>query len=351
MQEFLDTYHLNNQTIAVGVSGGADSLALVLRLHQAGAKLVALTVDHDLRAESRQEAEYVASLMQQFAIEHHILKWVGAKPHTGVEEAARQARYDLLFAFCHQHHIKYLATGHHRRDQAETFLLRLARGSGVFGLSGILPITERDGITIIRPQLNDSPDDLKKFLQQQNISWVEDPMNAEPDYARVKIRQFLPMLRDVGIDEQRLAETAAILRQTREYLQNCVDDFISANVRRFADVVVAVSLAKLSGLPVEIARLVLGELIRRIGGDSYTPEAASLNRIISEGLDFSGCTLGGCELEVAQSKLWIMPQDKHNRLMTASQWNDFCANHREFANSGLPYKVRRAIWINYNDRK
>lgn len=349
MQDFLNQYGIDNQPIAVGVSGGADSLALVLRLNEQGYKVVALTVDHGLRPEARQEAEYVASLMQKYDIEHHILTWDGDKPQVGVEEAAREARYNLMFDFCHQNNIKYLATGHHLRDQAETFLMRLARGSGVFGLSGIMPVSERKGIIIIRPQLDVTPEELKQYLKVKGIKWIEDPMNDMEDFVRVKIRKFLPQLYDIGITEEKLAQTAAVLRQTREYLQKLSDEFIRNYVRRFTDKVASISLANLQKCDEEIVRLVLGELIRCIGGENYHPEASSLRRIIAEGENFKGCTLGGCELEVALNRLWIIPQDSDNILMSTTQWDDFEGKHLEFINSGLPYKVRRAIWQNWKE--
>ena len=349
MQDFFTKYGIENQAIAVGVSGGADSLALALRLNEQGYKIVALTVDHGLRPEARIEAEYVASVMQKYNIEHHILTWVGTKPQTSIEEAAREARYNLLFDFCRQNNIKYLATGHHLRDQAETFLLRLARGSGVFGLSGILPVSKRQGITIIRPQLDVSPEELKQYLKDKDIKWIEDPMNDMDDFTRVKIRKFLPSLKEIGIDENKLAQTAAILRQTREYLQKRCDEFINNYVRKFGNNVASISLANLAKCDFEIARLVLGELIRNIGGGNYSPEAESIERIISEKDNFKGCTLGECELEVALGRLWIIPQDKDNVLMSTTQWDEFVNNHLEFSNSGLPYKVRRAIWQNWKD--
>lgn len=179
---------MRTKVIAAGVSGGADSLALVLRLKEwgdaNGKKIVALTVDHGLRSEAAAEAAYVAEVMQRFGIEHHILRWEGEKPVHGIEEAAREARYALIAAWCREAGVRVLATGHHRRDQAETFLLRLIRGSGVSGLSGILPVSERLGLMIIRPQLFDAPDDLKAYLEQCGVAWVEDPSNRNEDFLR-----------------------------------------------------------------------------------------------------------------------------------------------------------------------
>lgn len=347
MEDFFSKYPISEKTIAVGVSGGADSLALVLRLHEFQKKVVALTVDHGLRPDSYQEAEYVASIMAKFGIEHHILIWQGEKPQTGIEEAAREARYQLMIEFCRQNDIKYLAIGHHLRDQAETFLLRLARGSGVFGLSSILPLSQRDDITIIRPQLSDSPEDLRQYLINKNIKWIEDPMNDSDEFTRVKIRKFLPQLKEIGIDEKRLADTAFVLSQTREFLQNKCDEFISACVRWYGLRVASVSINNLKTCEKEIMRLAIGQLIQQISRKNYLPSAKALEEIIDNIIDFKGCTLGGCELEVAMQRLWIMPQNTTKEIMSSKQWDDFVSNHQDFRNSGLPYKVRFAIKNNW----
>ena len=344
MRAFVAKYHLKGKNVAAAVSGGADSLALVLRLKEAGCKVVALTVDHGLRPESGMEAAYVGKLMQEKSIEHHILVWDAPKPQNGIEEAARQARYRLMLEFCRRRHIEFLATGHHRRDQVETFLLRLQRGSGVFGLSGILPLSRRGGVTLIRPQLDEAPEDLKDYLRQQNIRWIEDPMNRDDDFARVKIRQFLPRLAEIGLDEKRLADTAAVLCRTRLFIQELVDRFMAAAVRFWAeDAAASLSYKKLTELHEEVARPVLGQLITKIGGGDYPPEAAELQRVLTAGDDFKGCTLGGCELFIAAKRLWIVPQDKENRLMNKVEWDNFAAAHPEYRNAGLPYKVRRAL--------
>ncbi len=349
MKEFFAKYKIDEDVIAVGVSGGADSLALALLLQQAGKKVVALTVNHGLRKEAQDEAEYVAQIMAENKIEHHILFWQGEKPKKGIEEAAREARYNLLFDFCRQNDIKVLATGHHMRDQAETFLLRLARGSGVFGLSGILPVSKRQGIKIIRPLINTHPDEMKKFLLNQGIKWVEDPMNGDEDFLRVKMRKFLPELAKIGIDEKRLAQTAATLLKTREFIQKEVDSFVKSCVRNWDNVAVSLSWHKLKSLDLEISRRVLSDLICRIGNEDYAPKAEELERVLTEDDDFKGCTLGKCELLWAAKRLWIIPQDETNELMSKSCWDDFVEAHPQYKNAGLPYKVRRALWQNLKD--
>lgn len=349
MQNFFEKYDLNDQVIAAGVSGGADSLALALRLHDEGKKVVALTVDHGLRAESAAEAQKVAEIMRANGIEHHVLVWQGEKPKTGLEEAARQARYQLMFDYCRQHHIGILATGHHRRDQAETFLLRLQRGSGVYGLSGILPISQREGITIIRPQLEMEPEELRAYLTARQICWVEDPMNGQEDFARVKVRKFLPELEKIGLTEKRLAETASTLANTRLFLQSLADEFIENHVRWWGDVVASLSWAKLSNLHREIGAQILGQLIKKASGASYQPEATEIQRVLNEKDKFKGCTLGNCELFLAAKRLWIVPQDKSNHLMSKAEWEEFVLRQPQYRHAGLPYKVRRALKIHLKD--
>lgn len=343
MKDFFLKYKFDNEIIAAGVSGGADSLALALQLKDCGKRVVALTVNHGLRSEAAEEAAYVAEVMAANGIEHHTLIWSGDKPSAGVEEAARQARYRLMFDFCRQNDIKVLATGHHRRDQAETFLLRLQRGSGVYGLSGILPVSERDGITIIRPQLDKSPEELRGYLTEHGIRWINDPMNECTDFTRVKIRKFLPQLQAIGIDEQRLADTAATLLNTRLFLQEQVDAFIAAKVRWWESTAACLSWQKLVSLPQEIALPVLRQLVKKIGGADYSPEASELKRVLAESNDFKGCTLGNCELFIAVKRLWIVPQDKENRLMTREEWETILKKYPFYRNAGLPYKVRRAL--------
>ena len=172
MLDFFEKYNLNENIVAVGVSGGADSFALALMLKDAGKKVVALTVDHCLREESGIEAEYVAKVMKKHQIEHHILQWKeGKNIKKNIEEKARTARYNLMTDFCKKNNIKLLAVAHHMRDQAETFLLRLQRGSGLFGLSSMMPVSKRDDIVLIRPLLDFMPENLKKYCNKKNVDW------------------------------------------------------------------------------------------------------------------------------------------------------------------------------------
>lgn len=347
MQEFFAKYQIENEVIAAGVSGGADSLALVLRLQECGKKVIALTVDHGLRPESGEEATYVAKLMKAQGIEHHILVWEGVKPASDIEAAAREARYDLLCGWCLEHGVNVLAIGQHQRDQAETFLLRLQRGSGLYGLSGILPVSNRGTVKIIRPQLTDSPEMLRDYLYFRGIKWVEDPSNQCDDFQRVKIRKFLPELENkIGLSVERLAETAAVLARTRVYLEDQTNILIKNHVRWWDDVLVSLSKDFIQSLHSEMRYRVLAVLIKDVGGRPYSPEAEEIFRLSEELTkdDFKGCTLGDCEIFTAQKRLWIIPELKKKTVLSKKQWEEFAASFSKYVNAALPYKVRQALY-------
>ncbi len=173
--------------LGVAVSGGPDSLALLLLAHQVfSGQVLAATVDHGLRPDAAAEAEYVANICEERGIAHKILK--PATPITGnIQSAARAARYALLEDWAQQNACVWIATAHHADDQLETLLMRLARGSGVDGLSGI---RARNG-RIIRPLLGFLKSELISVCREACVEPVEDPSNGNSDFDRVRIRQFL----------------------------------------------------------------------------------------------------------------------------------------------------------------
>lgn len=350
MRKFFEQYPLTDEVIAAGVSGGADSLALVLRLKDMGRNVVALSVDHGLRPESADEAEYVAKIMADAGIEHHILKWEGRKPTTAIEAEAREARYNLLCQWCLEHKIKYLAVGHHRRDQAETFLLRLQRGSGLYGLSGMQPLSRRNGVEIIRPQLDDNPDDLRAYLVRRGIKWVEDPSNQSLDFQRVKMRKFLPELeRKTGITEERLATTAAILARSRAFIESEVENLRQAKVRSYGKRVFSLAKGVVSSVHEELGYRLLGSLLCQSGELEYQPEAEEILRLLAElqQPDFKGATLGGCEIFAAQKRIWIVPELRVSEVLSKAEGEKILQFLPQYVNASLPYKVRRALCYEY----
>jgi tRNA(Ile)-lysidine synthase len=215
--------------VLLAVSGGADSTALLLlaqrwrRRRTRGPELVAATVDHGLRRGSRTEAKAVGALARRLGVRHEILSWRGAKPKMGIEAAARAARYRLLGAFARRLGAETVATAHTLDDQAETVLMRLAAGSGPAGLAGMRPRDRRDGILLVRPFLAVRKARLVATLARAGIAWVDDPMNADPAFARVRLRAAGAALAREGLTAERLGRLAARMARFEEAVGAAVE--------------------------------------------------------------------------------------------------------------------------------
>lgn len=182
--------------IAIGVSGGSDSLALLCLLsqwtRQMGGDVYAITVDHQLRVESEEEVRFVAGVAKKMDIKHIGLKWeYEQKPLANIQEQARIARLTLLTQWCREHNVMHLVLAHHADDQAETFILNLTRGSGLKGLSGIKPLALFNKVRILRPLLSFTKKQLEDYLKSYIDHWVQDPSNQDPRYKRAVVRNLL----------------------------------------------------------------------------------------------------------------------------------------------------------------
>lgn len=222
--------------LLLAVSGGADSMALMHIAAEGLARLgrgrcVVATVDHGLRTESAEEALFVAEEARRVGLEHRTLVWTGPKPDAGIQEAARLARYRLLGGvYCSEPAaFKRLVTAHTQDDQAETVLMRLARGSGVDGLSsiparGTLMLDGGDGgepkpVEVVRPLLGVAKARLIATLRERGLAWCEDPSNANRDYERVRLREVMPALAAIGLTPEALARSAGRLARSRLALE------------------------------------------------------------------------------------------------------------------------------------
>jgi tRNA(Ile)-lysidine synthase len=201
--------------IVLGVSGGPDSVALMLlaaewaRARALPPPLYVATVDHGLRKDSRGEAEMVARWAAGLGLPHAILVWEGVKPKSRIQERAREARYDLLIAYAARIGADHVMTAHHADDQAETILFRVLRGSGVCGLSGMASSSERNGLILARPLLVYAKADLAALCESNAHPFFDDPSNNDLVYARTRIRRLGGLLADEGLGR------AALLRLGR----------------------------------------------------------------------------------------------------------------------------------------
>ncbi len=288
--------------LAVAVSGGADSLALALLLHDwaaaRGGAVSALTVDHGLRREAAAEARFVARALAPLGLEHRTLRWRGARPEANIQAAARQARYGLLAAWCERRGVLHLALGHHLDDQAETLLLRLGRGSGLEGLAAMAPIAELPGLRLLRPLLEVPKARLEATLAARGLSWIEDPTNRDPSHARVRLRRLMPALAREGLTPARLAATAENLARARAALDLAVARVLVRAVALYPAGFATFDPAPLLAAPPEVGLRALARVLMAVGGAAYTPRLERLRRLygrLGGGLR-RGATLGGCRM-------------------------------------------------------
>jgi tRNA(Ile)-lysidine synthase len=203
----------NARHVVVAVSGGSDSLALLVLAAAAlrGKSLTALTFDHGLRAESAAEAEWVRGWCAARGIACQVLQWAGEKPSTGIQAAARAARYNALTREAKQIGADVLLTGHTANDQAETVVMRRARTDSQASLAGIWPETEWNGLRIVRPLLGIKREGLRDMLRARNISWLDDPSNANSRFERVRVRAQLDDVDVIGLARVATAAQADVL--------------------------------------------------------------------------------------------------------------------------------------------
>ena len=258
--------------LALAVSGGPDSLALMLLAHEHARatgtlqRFVVLSVDHGLRPEAKDEVAFVLREAERLGFAARGLRWEGSKPRTGIQQAARTARYRLLAEAMRRDGAEALVTAHHMGDQAETVLMRLAHGSGIEGLRGMDPIAEIDGLRVVRPLLAVDPVELRALVDAAGLVPVADPSNADLDYERVRWRQMLPRLAALGLDARRLSTFALRMREAEDALARMTEDALSRV--HFAEDGAAASIerATLAGLPRAVAVRVVGRMLDRVGG-------------------------------------------------------------------------------------
>jgi tRNA(Ile)-lysidine synthase len=215
--------------IILAVSGGPDSIALMWLVarwratQKRGPRLIAVTVDHGLRPEAAREAREVKALARTLDLPHRTLRWTGSKPRTGLPAAAREARYRLLVQAARSCGATHILTAHTRDDQAETLLMRMARGSGLAGLAAMARQSEREGIVLARPFLHISKSQLLATLSKAKLGFALDPSNRDLSFTRPRFRALMPALAAEGCDSRNLSRLAARLARANAALEVLAD--------------------------------------------------------------------------------------------------------------------------------
>ena len=279
-------------SLALAVSGGPDSMALMGLLSRWRSRAPAtrprvsvLTVDHGLRAQSAAEAEFVKRAAESIGLQHATLVWTGPKASSGIQDAARRARYRLL-----EDHVASqpdrpaaIVLAHHQDDQAETVLMRLARGSALDGLAGmspLRPVIRLDGVFLARPLLGVPKERLAASLGPLNLRALTDPSNENLEFERVRIRAARAMLEELGLTNAMLALSASRLRRARRAIERSTKQLDDAAVDWHAGAYATIDCAAFNAAPAEIRVRLLARIIERMGGLS---EPAEVHRFVTLG--------------------------------------------------------------------
>lgn len=298
--EFLEAFSASkiNGKLAIACSGGIDSmcLAYVAAKHF---DVVALIIDHGLRAESRGEAKQTLAILNKLGIEGHILS-EQREIDSNIQAEARKLRFDLLTDYCKANGLATLATAHHADDNAETVLLKLSRGSGVDGLTGILPESEMNGVKLIRPLLSFTKNRLRASLVENEIEWVEDPTNITDKYKRNKLRHLLDEIEEPELVTSRLNDTAENMRRVRDYLelqteaaeQECFDGE-------------CLDIANFTKLHDEIAYRLLVKIVMNKSGSIQRPRFEKIKSLKEALIKSEARTLAGLSFRSEDGKIVI----------------------------------------------
>jgi tRNA(Ile)-lysidine synthase len=304
MQEKLNINIISRESVALAISGGPDSMAMLYMMHEQGIKFTALTVNHNLRPEALEEAEYVASICTKLGIQHVILLWKHDGITSNIHDQARDARYSLMTDWCNARNIKTLCTAHHMDDRLEHFFIRISRGAGLLGLIDHEEILY-NGVTIVRPMFGFTKNELLDYLYKKNIKYFEDKSNSDPKYLRSNIRKWLnsmPEELDPELFRRRVIGVKENLARASEVIQRIFEEEMRQLI--WNDTTVTVH-----SLPQdeEIAIMMLSHILPIISDQKDPPRMESMKRLydkLSQN-NTSKTTLCGCIIEKKKDRILV----------------------------------------------
>lgn len=315
-------YQEAKENLAVAVSGGPDSMALLGVMTdyaiQNQIQLHVLSVDHGLRAEAHAEINQVREFVRgkkSNLLHHETLTWKHDNPDTAVMEKARSARYELMAQYCEGYNIKLLFIAHHQDDQAETFLIRLSKGSGLDGLSAMQPIQQyNDHLFLARPFLEVTKSDLIAYCDQHKIKYAKDPSNENEKYLRPRLRASMDVLSEEGLTPKRLSLTAKRLSRARKALEEIANNAYQSCLIEKEQDHISFDFASLKSCPLEISFRVIAMALETFRTNkAYQVRMEKLEDLVDDMMqntDFKPRTLGGCRFALMKKDKVILRIEK-----------------------------------------
>ncbi len=312
---------------AVAISGGPDSLALVLLSDQYAKenklKLTAISVDHSLRNDSENEIKWIKKLMKTKKIKFRSLKLKGKKPISNIMSYAREKRYELLTQYCKKAKISFLLTAHHLDDEIENFLMRLIRGSGIKGLSSSRSKYKhkKSGVNIIRPFLNYSKKTLIKYLSISKQKYILDPTNKDNRFDRSRIRILTSKLISEGLEKSRFASVIHNLKKADSAIQSSLNVYAKNIIRVRANSSIVINLDDFIKAPEEIQFRLTANILEKVSKKNQKVRAKSILSMIEKitRKDFKRMTVHGCIAAKIQKEIIISPEHRRSNKIKKKQ--------------------------------
>lgn len=293
--------------VAVALSGGCDSMALLWLARRwalgAGGRVSALTVHHGLRPETDAEIEYLSALCAGLGVEHHVLYWEHEGVQSGIQAKAREARYELLSAWCRDAGVLHLLTGHHQDDQGETLILRVAGGSGLAGLSGMAMVASIGGVRLLRPLLGANKSMLAALLERAGLSWIEDKSNASQAYTRNRVRQHL------GDNSGDAAQLAGRFEAVRKAMQRQEASLLTELVSIYPEGYATLPYDGFGALAAEQKMSVVAAVACCISGQAHPPRREAVAGFLASLEKQAGATLHGLMWREGRGRLLFVHRE------------------------------------------
>ena len=356
-----------NPHLAVAVSGGCDSLCLAILAkewtNKRGGKITALIVDHGLRKNSKKECKETQNILKKRKIFSHCFKWKFSKlPKSGVQEKAREFRYNIFEDWCFKKNIKHLLVAHHFEDQKETFFMRLNDNSNIYGLACMTKILLKKKIRILRPFLDFKKKEIIKYLKEKKINWIEDPTNISSKYFRNRLRKILPKLEKKGLTDNKLKKILKRAQKERKKIDKKTNIWLIKNVEINTLGYALINFDRLKLLNKEDFIFIFSRILNVISGLFYVPKSKyvyNFYKKIKFDENIKHINLGGCHIFLFKKKLYICREifKKNRKQKINFQFNKIiCDNRFEIEqkknkNFFLKKKLGKSVFIEQLQKK
>ena len=300
--ENMKNYKINNH-FAVAVSGGPDSVALMLLsneyANQLNIQMTVICIDHNLREFSSTEVKWVRDQARKLGASFISSKIPKNNLHTNLMSYARDVRYKELYRICSRKKIKTLLTAHHLDDEIENFLMRLVRGSGIKGLSSLKEksMVNNNRLKLVRPLLSYPKKSLVKYLSSKKQSYVSDPTNSNLNFDRSRMRLLSETLIEEGFSKNRFSIVIKNLKNANEAVDELISIYVPKIFIFYDNNKIKINLKNFYQSSEEIQFRILSKLIRFVGFSDKIPRSKSIMQLISDfkSNQFKRSSLSGCQ--------------------------------------------------------